>query len=122
MLVLDFLLKTCSSRLSLDDFLSVQNVDATWKSVQGTAITDELTVQTIDAMGESVNSAFFLTIDNGADARGVVQGYAIKEKVGRFGSIASSSWCKPYAESSQTSWSFVRTIHFSSREEVAAPR
>ena len=120
--VLAFLLKTCHSRLSLDDFLSVQNVDTAWESVQGTAITDELTVQAIDAMGESVNSAFFLTIDDGADACGVVQGYAIKEKGGRFGWVAvrSGSRCKPYAESSQASCSFSGTIHVSSREEVAA--
>lgn len=102
LLVLAFLLKTCSSRLSLDDFLSVQNVDSAWKSVQGTAVADELTIQAIDAMGESVYSAFFLAIDDGADACGIVQGYSIKEG---FGSIAvrSGSWCKPYAEASQTS-------------------
>lgn len=116
-----FLLKTCSSRLSLDDFLAVQNVDSTWKSVQGTAVADELTVQAIDAMGESVNSAFFFAIDDGVDACGLVQGYTIKENVGWFGRVAgSSSWCEPYAEASQASCSFSRKIHLTIGEEVAA--
>lgn len=115
------LLKTCSSRLSLDNFLAVQNVDSTWKSVQGTAVADELTVQAIDAMGESVNSAFFFAIDDGADASGLVQGYTIKENVGRFGwGAGSSSWCKPYAEASQASCSYIRKIHLTIGEEVAA--
>ena len=122
LLVLAFLLKTCSSRLSLDNFLAVQNVDSTWKSVQGTAVADELTIQAIDAMGESVNSAFFFAIDDGADASGLVQGYTIKENVGRFGRVAvgSSSWCKPYAEASQASCSYIRKIHLTIGEEVAA--
>ena len=121
MLVLAFLLKTCSSRLSLDNFLAVQNVDSTWKSVQGTAVADELTIQAIDAMGESVNSAFFFAIDDGVDACGLVQGYTIKENVGWFGRVAgSSSWCEPYAEASQASCSFIRIIHLTIGEEVAA--
>mgnify|MGYP004514065933 CR=1 FL=1 len=122
LLVLAFLLKTCSSRLSLDNFLAVQNVDSTWESVQGTAIADELTVQTIDAMGESVNSAFILAIDDGADACGIVQGYSIKENVGRFGSVAIRGGfrCEPYAEASQASCSCGGTIHVASIEEVAA--
>ena len=122
MLVLTFLLKTCSSRLSLDNFLAVQNVDATWKSVQGTAVADELTIQAIDAMGESVNSAFFFAIDDRADASGLVQGYTIKENVGRFGWVAVRGGlrCEPYAEASQASCSFSRKIHLTIGEEIAA--
>lgn len=122
LLVQAFLLKTCSSRLSLDNFLAVQNVDSTWKSVQGTAVADELTIQAIDAMGESVNSAFFFAIDDGVDACGLVQGYTIKENVGRFGwgAIRGGLRCEPYAEASQASCSFSRIIHLTIGEEVAA--
>lgn len=117
-----FLLKTCSSRLSLDNFLAVQNVDAAWESVQGTAVADELTVQAIDAMGESVNSAFFFAIDDGVDASSLVQGYTIKENVGWFGRVAVGGGlrCKPYAEASQASCSCSRRIHLTIGEEVAA--
>ena len=113
------MLKTCSSRLSLDNFLAVQNVDSTWKSVQGTAVADELTVQAIDAMGESVNSAFFFAIDDRVDASGLVQGYTIKENVGRF-AIRGGLRCEPYAEASQASCSCSRRIHLTIGEEVAA--
>ena len=112
-------LKTANSNAKLV-FTTVNN-ETSDLLVEGTAVADELTIQAIDAMGESVNSAFFFAIDDGVDACGLVQGYTIKENVGWFGRVAgSSSWCEPYAEASQASCSFIRIIHLTIGEEVAA--